>query len=97
MRLTDQQTRRILDITHRFLGDEVEVVLFGSRTDAAARGGDIDLFVETPEPVACWRRAQLLAALERELDLPCDLVVHVRGEAEKPIHRIARLSGIALS
>jgi predicted nucleotidyltransferase len=97
MRLTAEQTRAILDTTHHHLGNTAQVVLFGSRANDATRGGDIDLLIETPAPVGYWRRAQLLAALEQGLGLPCDIVVYAHGEPERPIHRIARLSGIVLS
>lgn len=97
MRLNADQTRRIVATAARYLGAEAQVMLFGSRTDDAARGGDIDLLIETGAPVGVWQQAQLLAALEQELGLPCDLLLHARDEPERPIHRIARLSGIALS
>jgi len=97
VRLDANQTRCILATARRHLGPEARVVLFGSRTDDAARGGDIDLLIETPAPTHVWRQAQLLAALEHELGLPCDLLLRTRDAPEKPIHRIARLSGVLLS
>ncbi len=72
-------------------------MLFGSRGDDAAKGGDVDLYIETHEPPGIWRKAQLLAELEKRLGLPVDLVLHAQNEPEKPIHRIARLTGVALS
>lgn len=97
MRLTQEQTRRIRATAHRILGDEARLTLFGSRVDDTAKGGDIDLYIETPTPVDWWRRAQLLAALEHELGLSCDLLFRSAEEAERPIHRIARKTGVALS
>ena len=97
MRLTADQTRTIIDTTRSLLSDAAEIVLFGSRTDDAARGGDIDLLIETLTPVGIWRQAQLLAELEKRLDLPVDVVLHAAGEPDKPIHRIARLTGIDLT
>lgn len=97
MRLTANQARTILDTSQSLLGNEVEVMLFGSRADDEAKGGDIDLLIETRNPVGVWRQAQLLAELEKRLGLPVDVVLHASDEPEKPIHRIARLSGVKLS
>lgn len=72
-------------------------MLFGSRVDDAAKGGDVDLYIETRESPGIWRKAQLLAELEKCLGLPVDLVLHAQGEPEKPIHRIAKLTGVSLS
>lgn len=97
MRLAADQTRRILATTQRHLGAAARVMLFGSRADDRARGGDIDLLIETRASIGAWQQAQLRAALEHELGLPCDFLLHARDEPEKPIYRIVRLSGIALS
>ncbi len=72
-------------------------MLFGSRVDDAAKGGDVDLYIETPMSLGIWRKAQLLAELEKRLGLPVDLVLHTLNEPEKPIHRIAKLTGVPLS
>lgn len=72
-------------------------MLFGSRVDDTAKGGDVDLYIETRESPGIWRQAQLLAELEKQLGLPVDLVLHAQGEPEKPIHRIAKLTGVSLS
>ncbi len=48
MRLTPQQIEIILARTRHWLGEGVQVRLFGSHSDDSAKGGDIDLFVEAP-------------------------------------------------
>ncbi|MFA7240761.1 MAG: nucleotidyltransferase domain-containing protein [Sulfuricellaceae bacterium] len=96
MRLDPHQRQTILETSHRFLGEDATVLLFGSRVDDAAKGGDVDLYIETPQPPGIWRQAQLLAELEKQLGLSVDLVLHAQGEPEKPIHRIAKLTGVAL-
>ncbi|MFP4485053.1 MAG: nucleotidyltransferase family protein [Spirochaetaceae bacterium] len=47
MRISESVTRTIKDSVARHFGAEARVYLFGSRVDDAARGGDIDLLVET--------------------------------------------------
>lgn len=97
MRLSSQQRRIILASTQRALGDEAKVLLFGSRVDDGATGGDVDLYVETRETAGMWCKAQLLAELEHRLGLPVDLVLRATSEPERPLHRIAKLTGVALS
>ncbi len=50
MRLSEDQRKTIHHTARELFGD-CTVYLFGSRVDDAARGGDIDLLVETPRPV----------------------------------------------
>lgn len=97
MRIAPQQIQSILETSHRFLGENATVLLFGSRVDDAAKGGDVDLYIETPAQPGIWRQAQFLAELEKRLGLPVDLVLHAHGEPERPIHRIAKLTGVTLS
>lgn len=97
MRLNPHQSQTILETSHRFLGEGAAVLLFGSRVDDAAKGGDVDLYIETPVQPGIWRQAQLLAELEKQLGLSVDLVLHAQNEPEKPIHRIAKLTGVVLS
>lgn len=57
MRLTPFQQRIIKDEVARIMGEGVRLLLFGSRTDDGRRGGDIDLYLETPERrEQAWRQ-----------------------------------------
>lgn len=51
MRLTLEQASTIRRIVREEAGIDASVRLFGSRLDEDARGGDIDLFVQTAHPV----------------------------------------------
>jgi predicted nucleotidyltransferase len=52
MRLTDHQVQAIVQLAHEIAGKQARVRVFGSRLDDRARGGDLDLMLELPEPVA---------------------------------------------
>ena len=47
MRLTSSEAQTIAGLARERFGSQTRVFLFGSRTDDAARGGDIDLYIET--------------------------------------------------
>ncbi|MBK7815606.1 MAG: nucleotidyltransferase domain-containing protein [Rhodocyclaceae bacterium] len=99
MRLTEFQRCVIKEEVARVMGDDVNVLLFGSRIDDSRRGGDIDLYIETPE----WRRSgwrqvlRLNAALQERLgEQKLDIILHQAGEPLKPIHVQARRHGVRL-
>jgi len=46
MRITPQERQVIREEAAQAFGEDAKVFLFGSRTDDAKRGGDIDLFIE---------------------------------------------------
>lgn len=49
MRLQKKHIRQIRKIARDIFGNDVRVILFGSRTDDQARGGDIDLLIDSPK------------------------------------------------
>ena len=51
MRLSDALIRSIRLLALQEAGERARVRVFGSRLDDAARGGDLDLMLEVPEPV----------------------------------------------
>lgn len=89
----------IRDTVREIFGPEGKVILFGSRTDDEARGGDIDLLVELPAPVADreHKTLQLCAQLQLRLgDQPIDLLVIDPSTPRQAIHEHAMRSGIPL-
>lgn len=52
MRLTDQQVAALNQLARELAGENVGVHVFGSRLDDHQRGGDLDLMLELPKPVA---------------------------------------------
>lgn len=99
MRLTRFQRRVIEEEVARIMGEGARVLLFGSRTDDSRRGGDIDLYLETPERrEQAWRQVlRLEAALQERLgEQKIDIVLHQPGDPLRPIHLQARKQGIPL-
>ena len=74
MRLTKQQTEAITRTVTRLTGIGTAVYLFGSRLNDQAKGGDIDLFIESDTPLSLIHRAQIKMELESQLGLPVDIV-----------------------
>lgn len=96
MRIASETARIIRETATEVFGAPVR--LFGSRLDDSARGGDIDLFVETDLSAeeAEAGRLRMMARLARRLgDRKIDLVIKTR-ECELPIHAIARRQGVML-
>lgn len=90
MRLSTVQARLIVQCVRQQFGADASVMLFGSRLDDAARGGDVDLLVESEAPPTLHQRALATNALEQALNLPVDIVAVQRGTAGSAFARIAR-------
>ncbi|WP_019570532.1 MULTISPECIES: nucleotidyltransferase domain-containing protein [unclassified Thioalkalivibrio] len=98
MRLSEDQRKTIHHTAHELFGD-CTVYLFGSRVDDAARGGDIDLLVETPRPVEnrAAMAARYTARLQRALgDQHIDVLIVDPNTRHQPIHDRAREQGVVL-
>lgn len=96
MRLSDQQIGLILQIVKELEGPDAQPYLFGSRTNDAAKGGDVDLFIESAEPMPLLRRARLKMQLESALALPVDLVCKARNQEATAFQTIAMRQAIKL-
>ncbi|MFZ2726375.1 MAG: nucleotidyltransferase domain-containing protein [Methylococcaceae bacterium] len=48
MRLSSFEINTIKNSAKKYFGDDVQVLLFGSRVDDNKRGGDIDLYIISP-------------------------------------------------
>lgn len=96
MRLTDRQRTQVLGLLRSRFGNDARIVLFGSRVHDDRRGGDLDLYVETGRPVGVVDRLLAADDLERLLDCPVDLLVRAPGDADEPIHCVARATGVEL-
>ncbi|MBI2383724.1 MAG: nucleotidyltransferase domain-containing protein [Gammaproteobacteria bacterium] len=80
-------------------GPDACVRLFGSRVDDRARGGDIDLHIETAldRATAFEREQKLFARLQRLLgERRIDIVTHRTDDPLRPIDREALRAGVPL-
>lgn len=96
MRLDPRDIAAIKRRTAEVFGRDARVRLFGSRVDDQARGGNADLLMEPDQPPDDgWRMAiRLEAALIRGVEGCSVDVVAAPKLAEKPIHAIARQTGV---
>ena len=96
MRLTSEQIRRIIARVRLEGGDKARVYVYGSRLDDQARGGNLDLLVETDEELRPMEKAGLKIHLEREMGIAVDILAVRRGAARTPFQRIAYAKAVAL-
>jgi predicted nucleotidyltransferase len=96
MRLTQRQQRVINDAAAQTFGPDAKVILFGSRLDDQKRGGDIDLLVECPRPVANAGiiAARMAAKIQMQLgERKVDVLYTWPGFAPSPAHQAALTQG----
>jgi len=99
MRLSEVERRAIVTIAREEIGGDVQVRLFGSRADDRARGGDIDLMVETDRALPDRLRQELRLGVRLERALGgrrVDLLLVDPTVPLQPVHRVARREGVAL-
>jgi len=99
MRLSEYQLEVIRDAVTESFGEDHALFLFGSRTDDQARGGDIDLYIETTldKEKACQAELKLLTSLQRKLgEQKIDIIVRAAGSTPLPVYQEARRTGIRL-
>ena len=98
MRLEAQEIAAIKAATKHVFGADAIVRLFGSRVDDARRGGDIDLHIETAQPIDIWQvKDDFLERLFERIDEQrVDVIVTTRGTPPRPIEAIAYRDGIVL-
>ena len=94
MRLTSTRIETIKSTASAMLGEGVRVTLFGSRLDDQQKGGDVDLYIEVPEP-RLIQKIRCKIQLQERLDMPVDLIVKPPGDTS-PISLIAKREGMLL-
>lgn len=92
MRISAEAASAAVSLITAQYGGNAKIWLFGSRADDRQRGGDVDIFVEA-EPLDVMQKIKCKTALTALLDLKVDLLV---GRGDKPIHKIAKTTGVRL-
>ncbi len=100
MRLTVREVLAIKQTVTLVLGDEsAKITLFGSRLDDAAKGGDIDLLINTcvKQRNCASMASKVMAGLQVKLgDQHIDVLLMDPATAVLPIHKYAMQQGIIL-
>ena len=99
MRLKSQYLAPILATAHELGGPDAQVWLFGSQLDDAARGGDVDLLLDLPAPVAepAMLAARFATRVSRLMHWrKVDVLVHAPNIQRLPIHDLAFARGVRL-
>jgi predicted nucleotidyltransferase len=99
MRIAASEANAIKETASAVFGERAAVWLFGSRTDDALKGGDIDLYIELPvEDYAYAKKLRFWGELIKQLgDQKIDIVINKIGASPHlPIHDAARSKGIRL-
>ena len=95
MRLSGQEVRAI-QAEVRSLDPEAEILLYGSRADDAARGGDIDLLVITDKLGIRELLRLRRGILDRIGWQQLDLVLRRRDQLNESLALAARETGVRL-
>ncbi len=96
MRLSANDIAIIKKAAQEIYGD-VDLWLFGSRVDDQARGGDIDLLLETKNEVGLEQKIKFLTKIERlGIERKVDLVIKSANCEYKTIFDSAKKTGVKL-
>jgi len=99
MRLNPSQIEMIRNTAQLVFGDIVRIILFGSRVDDYAKGGDVDLMVEVggivDEPALF--SARVASRISRSMNgRRVDVILKAPNLKNRPIHEIATRTGVIL-
>lgn len=92
MRISDQDKHSIINAVYNCISPKAMIWLFGSRCDDSAKGGDIDLFIESPPLENRYeRKLKLKLALEDSLgEQKIDLLIRYQDQSLSPIQTHAK-------
>jgi predicted nucleotidyltransferase len=76
-------------VVEKIIGKGSKVLVFGSRLNDSKRRGDLDLLVESNDPVDEIHRADLKLDLEEKLNLPLDIIFLEKGKKRTAFQELA--------
>jgi predicted nucleotidyltransferase len=100
MRLSEYEKEVIVSSAKENFGKNTRVILFGSRTNDASRGGDIDLFIQpdiytSPEEML-KKKVNMLLEMEQKLgEQKIDIIIQQIND-KRTIVKTAKKTGIAI-
>lgn len=96
MRITEQQRETIKKLAEQEFGRGTRVDLFGSRTDDATKGGDIDLYIHPADTDSLFeKKLRMVSLLQISLGEQKFDIVLARNP-QRPIEQHANTTGIRL-
>jgi len=94
MRLAEWEIKEIKKAAKLVFGENVRVILFGSRVDDNKKGGDIDLYVVTDDP-SMEKEGKFWIELQKRLgEQKIDIVLS--ENPERKIEQVALKEGVEL-
>jgi len=97
IRLPEEVVFYIKELGKEIFGKDAEVWIFGSRANPEAKGGDIDIYIETESTKDIFRKKiKFLVKLENKIgEQKIDLIVKKKG-CQEYICQEAKKTGIKL-
>lgn len=96
MRLLPEQIEYITNTIQTLTNPHTRIYLYGSRLNDQARGGDIDLLIETDTALPLLLRAKIKMTLESQLNLPVDIIAKVQNQPANTFQSIALANAVQL-
>jgi len=99
MRLMPSHVELIRRTAKQVLGEDAQVILFGSRVNDQDKGGDVDLLVSVPHTVTepAVLSARMASRISRAMGgRKVDVILQAPDLQLQAIHQVARQTGIVL-
>jgi len=97
MRLTKDIQNKLIEYSQQYFGENTHLYLFGSRVDDEKKGGDIDLFLETPKDIELNIQLAFLRDIYTHVtQRKVDLIIKSPAKKDRPIYHTAKSEGILL-
>ncbi len=96
MRLSNETVLILKETISKYINNP-KIILFGSRTDDARKGGDIDILVQADENVDLKKQMKILAECEMKgINRKIDILFQTPFTKEQSIFKTALNEGIVL-